>query len=102
MDTEAIVIYSISLPILRAKELPGDIFQVTGEVVGTCFSIGDGFMLTAGHVLDSLEMPGLVGVVGLTNHFTGLIKSARITGKEKLPCDIGLLKVDFVFPESAN
>jgi len=102
MNQNGISTYSISLPIHRAKELPGDRYFVTGEIIGTCFSIGNDFMLTANHVIDALESLDIVGVVGIANPDDDFLKGARIVEFERLACDVGVIKVTHVFPESAK
>jgi len=94
--------YSISLPVARAKHLPQDLFVVEGEVQGTCFSLGNNFMLTAGHVAEAVSGTGLSGVVGLYEPSGQTFKAALVVDAEGLPCDLGVLKVRFVVEESAN
>ncbi|MBI1743261.1 trypsin-like peptidase domain-containing protein [Candidatus Acetothermia bacterium] len=94
--------YSMALPVMPAKVLDEGRFQITASINGTCFSIGGPYMLTAGHVIaikPKSESDALV--VGIQGP-DGFFKAAKVIDAELLPCDLGLLRVEFVFPESEN
>jgi hypothetical protein len=94
--------YSISFPVLHARQLPNDVFYTEGEVEGTCFSLGNGFMLTAGHVARAIGSGGLSGVVGLAEPSGKRFKAAPVVDIEELPCDLSVIRVAFVYQESAS
>ena len=96
--------YSIALPVLTARPTPmGEkIFEVIGEVYGTAFSIGNGYMLTAGHVIKSITAASLIGTIGLREPNSIYQKAAQIIDSELLPHDLAIFKVDFLIKESTN
>jgi hypothetical protein len=102
MNNELSMGYAISFPVLRVKRLPNEVFQITGVVEGTCFSLGNKFMLTAGHVAKAIEQPDMAGAVGLIEPNGRFLKGAAVIAVEVLPCDLGVLQVDFIYEESAN
>jgi hypothetical protein len=95
--------YALSMPLYLAEVLPDDRFSIRSAILGTCFSIGGHYMMTAGHVIHSLTpADGSIAIVGLWDPGQTGFKSARVTDREILPRDIGVLAVDFVYPESAH
>jgi len=94
--------YSISLPIFSAEPFPNEGFKIIGEIFGTCFSIGEGFMLTAGHVVREIQESAYIGVVGLLEPESRFPKGAPIVKSEILSCDLGIIEVDFIVKESAK
>lgn len=92
--------YSMILQVMPAKVLNDGRFLISASITGTCFSIGGPYMLTAGHVAatkSTSESDALaVGIQGPD----GFFKAAKVIDAELLPCDLGLLRVEFVFPES--
>ena len=85
--------YGISLPILRAFAADDGTYRTTSEILGTCFSIGEGHMLTAHHVVEnwnSDDSPMVVGVLGQQEFFSG----ACIMNTERLVGDIALIKTE--------
>lgn len=95
--------YSVSLPVFSAEMTGKQEFKLSGEIRGTCFSIGENYMLTAGHVASGLScVPGSCAVVGLSNPDSRYFKGALVDDIEALSCDIGLLRVKFIVPESAD
>jgi len=94
--------YSLSMPVYRAQLLPDDAFQIIGATIfGTCFSIGSNFMMTAGHVIQNLQIDDThKGVVGIIDPEGTISKGALVMETEVLPHDVGVLKVEFTYPES--
>jgi hypothetical protein len=89
--------YSIALPVYTARRHPDERFEVIGEIVGTCFSIGNRYMMTAGHVIEKFrQRSDLMGVVGVFEPELEVQKGAEITDYEILPCDLGVLRVEFM------
>lgn len=93
--------YSVSFPVLLARPNQLNQFHVEGEVQGTAFSLGEDFMITAGHVVKSLELTQdqciCLGVVEDT-----FLKAVRVKEFELLEKDIALLKVDYIYPGSEH
>lgn len=90
--------HSISLPVMPAKKLSSDKI-VTSDILGTAFSIGEDFMLTAGHVAAAFNgSPPDVLVVGLM-HENGW-KAAEVVRSEILAKDTAILQVVFPTVES--
>jgi len=79
-------------PVLMGKPDAAGPYKVNGNVLGTCFSVGGGFCLTAGHVVSELE--------ARPNDTTALIavpqdeawSAVPVSGSEILDADIGVLK----------
>lgn len=95
--------YSISFPLFFAEKTPNFAFKLSGEIRGTCFSIGGNYMLTAGHVVSGFSCTGdYCAVVGLLNPSSGYFKGALLTDFEVFPHDLGLLRVEFTAPESVS
>jgi hypothetical protein len=84
----------VVLPVQRAERFDGQRFGVTAEVLGTCFSVGGGYFVTAGHVLR--EASAVVGtkvpVVGVRDPSGGFMGLAVEDGEE-LGADAAILKV---------
>src|SRR5215216_7907163 len=94
--------YSIAFPLLSADRLEGNLFLLSGEVRGTCFALGGEFMITAGHVAATAPTDAAKClVVGL--HEPGAkFRCAVVMETEQLPCDLAILRVEFVVPESVS
>jgi hypothetical protein len=86
----------VSLPVQRAERVRGERFGVTAEVLGSCFSIGGGFFLTAGHVVReaSAVVGAKVPVVGVPDPSGGFVGLAVEEG-EDLGADVGVLRVAY-------
>ena len=55
----------MALPIFHVeRERPG-VFGTRSEVAGTCFLLGDGFFITAGHVMRAVKSTTSIGGIGL-------------------------------------
>ena len=90
------------MPIISAKRRTNDSFLLTGEIIGTCFSIGDDLMVTAGHIVKSTLESETERVVGLVDREKKFLKAAPIIEVERLRCDLAIVRLDFMFEESAN
>lgn len=93
--------YTLSFPVFSGLDVSGERFKIEGEVLGTAFSLGDDFMITAGHVLREAQARGHSIVVGLSQP-DGFFKAAKVTDSEQLQADISIFKVNYVYPESRN
>lgn len=98
--------YSISLPVHIANELKGQLVQGTAPILGTCFPLGDHFMLTAGHVVTELQEAKSHSrghpAVGVFHPSTYTQIGLRIAEMELLDYDIGLLQVEFLEPNQES
>ncbi len=79
-------------PVLVGKPDAAGPYNVHGNVLGTCFSVGGGFCLTAGHVVSELEArPN--GTAALIAVPRGEAWSAvPVSRSEILDADIGVLE----------
>ena len=101
--TQGLSGYSMVLPLLPARsDAPGGA-AVDGGIFGTCFSIGGPFMLTAGHVAATAPFEANRRLIAAIQTPDGMaFKAAEVVQCEQLTADIGLLKVQFHYPESAS
>jgi hypothetical protein len=81
------------MPVYRATRLAPGLYQIVGEIEGTCFSIGGDICMTAGHVVRTLQASGDVPVVGVFDQFGIGHQPVEIVEMEDLPCDVGLLRL---------
>jgi len=86
--------YAISLPVFAGREEENGTFLIEGEVAGTAFSLGNEFMITAGHVVKNIDMssPNCM-ILGLAKDAS--FKAARVVEAEPLDKDIAVLRVEF-------
>ena len=102
MDTSSSE-YTFAFPVFLTDEFEGGRLNITGEVIGTAFFLLETIMITAGHVVQEIEAASpRIAVVGLVEPGSGRIKAAPVKSYELLPCDIAVLNVEFVIPESSN
>ena len=85
--------FAIAFPITKATRDPDGNYVIKGDILGTCFSIGGTYMITASHVLEPIGDE--IGIVGITNRETKQLKAAKIIDKENLLFDISIIKVIF-------
>jgi hypothetical protein len=90
--------YSISFPVFTTTKTAEGAYLQHGDVLGSAFSLGSVYMLTAGHVADAVGHDQTM-VVGLTSP-DGFFKSAVVSQVERLGADIALLRVEFIAPGS--
>jgi len=85
--------YSLVLPLFAADlESPG-VYQ-TRSLVGSSFLLGDGFVLTAGHVAHALFANGGIGVLGLPNlESPEELHVSEVADAEVLPHDLAILRI---------
>jgi len=90
----------IVAPIVLADRLEGSLYSVTGDILGTCFSIGGGFCLTAGHVANEIRHrpASKLAVIGFRQE--GRWIGAEVAECEVLGADVGVLK--FMFAEGVE
>ena len=85
--------YDTVLPVYIGEESPGGEQLLTGEVLGTSFGIGGGFLLTAAHVVSITKDGNQQNLfVGFADH-KGYVRPIPITHHEQLPNDIALLQM---------
>jgi hypothetical protein len=86
--------YSLALPVIPAEHRGrGKFSSDSGAVAGTCFSIGNGIFMTAGHVAAGIRESGKVGIVLAVSPQRDTPRALPVAEFEDLPCDIGLLRV---------
>jgi len=87
--------YSMTLPIFQAEVRAGSVVPIPTALVGTCFALGDTYMITAGHVAaTTTDVENRVLVVGVyrpDNKFD----IARVIDIEPLTGDVAILRVHF-------
>lgn len=95
---------AVALPIYTViRELDRSI-KVHGEILGTCFYLSEQFMLTAGHVVKQLQAQQHIGMVGVFEPGPSSTTQwgLEVTDMELLPCDLGLLSVQFDLDQQRN
>jgi hypothetical protein len=102
MSEKTLFSYSIAFPIVKAEVTKEGNFLIIGDILGTCFSIGGSFMITAKHVISPYIEAKELLVVGIANNETGELKAALVTDIELLDCDIAILKIEHIYKESAS
>ncbi len=90
---EQLLSFQIALPICKVKEKRGDDLIGEGDILGTCFSIGKGLLLTAAHVIEPII--GNCGVVGIFDRNTKIMHALPIIETEQIGCDIAVIKVEY-------
>ena len=81
-------------PVLVGKRNDTGGFSLSGNVLGTCFSVGGGFCLTAGHVVSELNarQPDTVALIGMT--LLEKWNGAVVIESEVLEADIGVIRYE--------
>src|SRR2546422_8925994 len=88
--------YRRSFPVLRAINRGDGGFTYRHDVFGTCFSIGNDFMITAGHVAKRIKFaPDDCAVIALTDPDESYI-AAPVVEVDFLPHDLAILRVQFL------
>lgn len=90
--------FSLSMPVYLARRLRQDVYQMAGQIEGTCFSIGGDIFLTAGHVVQTLQASDLVPVIGVFDSHGHAQQAVPVIEMEVLRCDLGILKVGAIHP----
>lgn len=85
--------YGLVLPVYRVESWRNAEARISGEILGSCFSIAPEFMLTAGHVVAAINDAASSGAIGLLEPATSRIHPIPIRDAENLDADIGLLRV---------
>jgi hypothetical protein len=86
--------FSLSLPVYSTQKLDERRYQSVGEIKGTCFSIGGGNFLTAGHVVRTIESEDLAPVIGVFDEIGYAQQAVPVSDTEVLPCDLSILKTE--------
>ena len=77
-------------------------FLIQGEVEGTAFSIAEDVFVTAGHVVRTITASDRSAGIGLTSPSGNAQRVALVRDSEELQGDVGLVKVEFLDPESRD
>src|SRR5262249_39892090 len=86
--------YDFAFPVVMAERTSPGEYDLRGEVLGTAFLLGSGFLITAGHVVEALSAsnhapllavprPGSEGATGIT-----IVQETELLGS-----DLGILRV---------
>jgi hypothetical protein len=85
--------FQIALPICKLKEKRGDTYIEEGDILGTCFSIGKGLLLTASHVIEPIiENHGIIGVF---DRKSKNMHAIPIIDLDQLGIDVSIIKVEY-------
>jgi hypothetical protein len=96
----SIPLVRVGFPLLRYKSANPK--EPPFDVAGTCFSIGGGYFVTAGHVVDGIrEDKGVDTLVGILSEDERHYYPVEIEDLEQLPTDIGILKLSNLEPYSS-
>lgn len=91
--TAQLLPYSLTFPVLHAVPRPPDGFSGTGDVAGTCFSLGGDLFLTAGHVARGITQSGKLGVILVVPPAAEHPIALRVADTEELQSDLAVLRV---------
>jgi len=85
--------YQLAFPVMTVAEKAPGAFDAPGDVLGTAFLLGEGCLMTAGHVAKALlasdNMPALI----LARPGSGGADFSRIVDIETLSHDLGIIRV---------
>ena len=84
--------FQIALPICKVKEKQENNYIPEGDILGTCFSICKGILITASHVIDSII--NCDGMVCMGDKVTKKWHASPIIAIDQLDCDISIIKVE--------
>jgi hypothetical protein len=89
-------------PVFVAKTSPERPYMIQGQVMGTCFSIGGRFFMTAGHVVEALRASSdSEPVIGITMEDRS-VQGLRVDTMESFVGDIGILRAAEITDEQAG
>jgi hypothetical protein len=86
--------YHLAYPMFSGKLVRPSVYQIQGDIQGTCISIGANTFVTAGHVAKELESrhePALVGIFAADESH---MWAAPIESYEHLRCDLSLVRIE--------
>jgi hypothetical protein len=84
----------VVMPVFHAEPLKEGGWKLLPSMIyGSCFSIGENYLLTARHVAETVEQTDRKLAVGAYNPVTKLFTGLLVEDYEKLPHDIALLRV---------
>jgi hypothetical protein len=86
--------YGLALPICRLRQEKDEHGHVISEILGTCFGIGNVYLMTAAHVISELISSQSDSVVLLQNPETKVFYIARVVDTETLDADVGIVQIN--------
>jgi hypothetical protein len=86
--------YGLALPICRLRQEKDEHGHVISEILGTCFGIGNIYLMTAGHVINELTSSQSRSIVLLRNPETNIFHVANVMETEILDADVGIIKIN--------
>jgi hypothetical protein len=89
---EVIIVNKTVSPVLVGRRGERGEFNVLGDILGTCFSIGGGFCITAGHVVRELKARSIEATPLIATPNDNAWAAFAIQESEVLGADIGILK----------
>ncbi len=89
-------------PIVVGKREPNGTYDISGNVLGTCFSIGSEFCLTAGHVISDIQAQpaGTLALFGIIQN--DVWNGIEFLDSEILDADVGIIKYSSEVPSHSN
>jgi hypothetical protein len=92
LGEDVIIVNKTVSPVLVGRRGEHGGYNVLGDILGTCFSIGGGFCMTAGHVVRELKARSseAIPLIATPNENTWV--AVDIQDSEVLGADIGILK----------
>lgn len=86
-----LVVNQVVSPVVIGHQRPGGEFDIVGEVLGTAFSVGGGFLLTAAHVVHEFQARrDDVALVATPAGESWM--ASRVSQSEALDADIGVIE----------
>ena len=86
--------HALALPICRVEQEQQENYRIKGEILGTCFAIGNTHLITAAHVISDLTAIQSNAGVMLLNPEGQSFHIAPIIATEILHADIGILQIE--------
>ena len=85
--------FQLAQAVCLTKPSPGGGRTIDGELLGSCFRVGGGAFLTAGHVVRALAPDATRAAILVSLADTSKNVAISIVDSEALDCDIGILRL---------
>ncbi len=86
--------YHLAYPMFSGRLSRPGVYQIHGDIQGTCVSLGSDVFLTAGHVARELESQKETTLVGIFAADESHMWAAPIENYEHLRCDLSVLRIE--------